>query len=199
MNFHGIGGLVLGDRGKPKVLMHLLGGAPPASERAVAKQLGMSNVAVNKIMRDFESAGLVSGEIVGRAKVWRVNGGSFAYEKLKELGALAEPREDLKALVRARLNAWKESIEFAAVHGPAVEGKDGKGEIRVTVVLKRGTNAGVSEEHAKKMAMEALEGLGGEAKERYGNALLGVVMMKKEADAAGAALDKARRGAYVLP
>jgi DNA-binding Lrp family transcriptional regulator len=199
MNFRGVQERVLGSKGKPKVLMHLLSGAAPGSEREIARQLGMSNVAVNKIMRDFEEAGLVAAESVGKAKIWKLRHNSFAYEKLKELAALGEPGEDLKALARARLNAWKESIEFAAVHGAVVDGKDGKGEIGVTVVLKAGTVAGVGEEHAKKMVGEALASLNETAKERYGNAVLGVVMTKKEAENAGSALEKARRGAYVLP
>ncbi len=199
MNFRGVQELVLGGKGKPKVLMHLLSGAAQGSEREIARQLGMSNVAVNKIMKDFEEAGLVAAESVGQAKVWRLNQRSFAYEKLKALGALAEPAEDLKGLVRSRLMGWKESIEFATVHGAVAEGKSTKGEIGVTVVLKAGTVAGVGEEHAKKMIGEALEGLKDEAGARYGNALLHVVMTKKEAENAGSALEKARRGAYVLP
>ncbi|MFA6035894.1 MAG: winged helix-turn-helix domain-containing protein [Candidatus Micrarchaeia archaeon] len=199
MNFRGVQEHVLGGKGKPKVLMHLLSGAAPGSEREIARQLGMSNVAVNKIMKDFEEAGLVAAEKAGQAKVWRVNQRSFAYEKLKALAALAEPAEDLKEFARSRLLGWKESIEFAAVHGAVVEGKSGKGEIGVTVVLKHGTVAGVGEEQARKRVEEILAGMGKEAEARYGNAVLAVVMTKKEAEAAGSALEKARRGAYVLP
>jgi len=200
MKFRSLQKLLLGDRAKARVLMHLLRGGPAASEREIARFLGVSHVAVNKSMRDFEMAGLVSAEKVGGSKVWRVKRGSFACEKLSGLAALADPYESLRGLIANRLESWGDAIEFARIYGPVGERKEEAGsDIDVLVVLKRWARPEVPDERVKERVGEALRELSEETLLRYGNAINAVVLMEGEKEGMRELVERARNGMHVMP
>lgn len=202
MKFRNVAVMLLGDRGKPKVLRYLLTGGPAASEREIARLLGMSHVAVNKIMKDFESAGLVSASRVGGSKIWFVKEKSFAREKLAGLAALANPYADLKKMIAGKLEKWKESIEFAVIYGSVGERREEEGsDIDLLIVLKKETYNKKSTVRIGSDIMEEMVTLSTETLIRYGNTLQPIVVasrVQRETEFAEI-IEKARNGIYVMP
>ena len=201
--------MLLGHRAKAKILMYLLTGGPAASEREISRILDLSHVAVNKIMKDFSAAGLVSASMVGGSKIWRINEASFAYEKLRNLASLGNPYDDLRNGIREKLEVWKGEIEFAAIYGSVAERREEAGsDIDVLVVLKKDYDYTVEPEknyredgknNVKETISNALHDLSSDMVARYGNLIQPLVLTSEEAEKSEGIVRKARNGIYVIP
>jgi predicted nucleotidyltransferase len=163
----------LGSEGRVRVLLYLFKNQTPASEREIARILGMSNVTVNKIMKDFYDVNLVAPMRVGSAQVWRLNEQSYAYSALRSMEGLAErpPLENLK------WNIWEVlhdlAVKKAVIFGSVAEGRESpSSDIDIFVVIER--------EEARKPILERLTKLAGICLQLYGNSLSVTVMTEKE-------------------
>ena len=164
----------LGSEGRVRVLLYLLRDRAPTSEREIARILGLSNTAVNKIMKDFYDINLVAPMRVGSAQAWRVNEGSYAYNAVTNLKYLAgsPPLEDLKGKISETLHNY--AIIKAVIFGSLAEGRElPSSDIDLFVLIER--------EDVRKVVLERLTKLTEKCMQLYGNSLSPTVMTEKEA------------------
>jgi len=164
----------LGSEGRVRVLLYLLRDRAPTSEREIARILGLSNTAVNKIMKDFYDINLAAPMRVGSAQAWRVNEGSYAYLAIRDLDILAKqpPIEHLKGIIWGELHNY--AVKKAVIFGSLAEGRELPGsDIDLFVLVER--------EDARKAVLEKLSRLAEKCLQLYGNSLSPTVMTEKEA------------------
>ena len=165
----------LGSEGRVRVLLYLLRDRAPTSEREIARILGLSNTAVNKIMKGFYDINLVAPMRVGSAQAWRVNEGSYAYLAIRDLDILAKqpPIEHLKENIAGVLRSYP-AVKRAVIFGSLAEGRElPSSDIDLFVLVER--------EDARKAVFEKLSRLADRCLQLYGNALSPTVMTEKEA------------------
>lgn len=126
MRFRNFPELVLGSKTKLRVLLHLLAEpSMPTSEREVAKLIGTSHTAVNKVMKDFYDAHLVTPMKVGNVNAWKLNEKSYAYGAISDLKmmATAPPIKRLKDDIMRYLGA-RPNIKRVVIFGSIAEGTE---------------------------------------------------------------------------
>jgi predicted nucleotidyltransferase/predicted transcriptional regulator len=174
MQFRDFTRKALGSEGRVRVLLYLFKNSAPASEREIARILGLSNTAVNKIMKDFSDIYLVSPMRIGAAQVWHLNEQSYAYSALQDMKKIAElpPLEHLKRTISEGVR--NHAIKKAIVFGSVAEGKEmPSSDIDLFILIERG--------EVKKSVAEKLTKLALTCQLLYGNSLSIAVMTEKEA------------------
>jgi len=193
MQFRDFTRKAMGSEGRVRVLLYLFKNKTPASEREVARILGLSNTAVNKIMKDFYDINLVSPMRVGTSQVWRLNEQSYAYSALQDLKKLAErpPLEDLKQTIWGEIRNY--AIRKAVIFGSVAEGRElPSSDIDVFILIEK--------EEARKPVIEKLSKLAQTCLLLYGNSLSLTVMTEKEAQSSKnqKLMDSIRKGIPVI-
>lgn len=176
MRFRNFPELVLGSKTKLRVLLHLLAEpGMPTSEREVARLLGVSHTAVNKVMKDFYDAHLVTPMKIGNVNAWKLNEKSYAYWAISDFRrmATAPPIERLKKDTMAYLASY-ECVRQAVIFGSIAEGGElPDSDIDLLIV--------VDDEKNKKYVIEqAISGLSERCLTFYGNKLSPSVITQDE-------------------
>jgi uncharacterized protein len=167
---------IINSAAKLRLLKFLLSGpVPEMSERAFAKMVNMSNVALNRAMAELADINLVKSNRVAGANVWKINEKSYAYKVLKqvvtgnETGTL--PIEAVKKELAKELG--KMAVISASLFGSIARGDEKEGsDIDLFVLVKNDTD--------KKSVEEALERIATDLVERYGNVLMPYILTEKE-------------------
>ena len=79
---------LLSSKLKNRILEYLTSNNAPVSERQMAKILGVSHTAVNKVMKELLDYNLVKATSVGSSLVWQINEKSISYRLLQRYLAL---------------------------------------------------------------------------------------------------------------
>jgi len=168
----------LGSEGRIEVLLYLLKGGTPTSEREIARTLCMSHTSVNKIMKDFHDINIVIPLRVGDAHAWQINKTSYAYQAAINMEYLAKhpPIEDLKDRITEAFQGIE--VRKVVIFGSLAEGRDNpSSDIDLFVVI--GNNS------KKKLLKERLNKLAETCMQLYGNILSPTIMTEKETKESG--------------
>lgn len=124
MRFHGFPEFVLGSKVKLKVLLYLLSENVPTSEREISRILGVSHTAVNKVIKDFHDANLVTPIRVGNSNVWKLNAESYAFKAITSLEYLAKnpPLNELQGEFEVFFSY--PAVKSVIIFGSIAEGKE---------------------------------------------------------------------------
>lgn len=163
MRFHDFPELVLGSKAKLKVLLYFLSEDTPTSEREVSRIVGVSHTAVNKAIKDFQEANLVTPMRVGNVHVWKLNRDSYAFQAVKDLGymARAPPLKELQDKLQIFYNY--PDVKSVIVFGSIAESRETPGsDIDLFILINR---------DVKKNILQIVSKLGDEFIRRYGNML----------------------------
>jgi len=166
---------VFNSKTKQKIVGFLLKHEALMSEREIAAVSGVSHMSINRIMRELAEMNFVHFVRAGRAHLWRVNRGSYAFHILSglfnTLSQKAEPLEDLKRTILDKLPL--PSIENLVLFGSVARGTEGfDSDIDLFIQVK--------DESKKQEIEQAVEGLVLFCLERYGNPLSPYILTKKE-------------------
>ncbi len=176
MIFRNFPELVLGSKTKLRVLLHLLAEpSMPTSEREVAKLIGTSHTAVNKVMKDFYDAHLVTPIRIGNVNAWKLNEKSYAYWAISDIARLAKSppieklKEDIIKYFTSFVNVYK-----TVIFGSIAEGKESSdSDIDLLLVVK-------DEETKRVIGEQAISGLNEHCIKFYGNKLSPFIVTQKE-------------------
>lgn len=168
----------LSSEGKVRLLNHILA-HPAASMSAaeLARITDMSPMSVTRLLRYFESIGLVSIKRIGASHIYIINTASYAYDVLKPLfqhiQRTSPPLEDMKRRIVKALPV--KSLQKILLYGSVAKGGAEEGsDIDIVVILnKRGVKQ-------REDVMDALEKFGVVCIDRYGMRLESRVMTEKE-------------------
>lgn len=169
---------LLGSKAKVKVLAFLLLDGRPSSERELAARIGVSHMAVNKVMKEFESVGLIEAMRIGKSTVWALNKSGYAYDLIEPLGEFFNKKRPVFAL-RIRLGLRLKAIagiKTAYLIGSVAEGTEKPtSDVDLLVISRRGK---------KEECLKGLEGVSKEVMKTFGNLLTPIVFEEQDATAA---------------
>jgi predicted nucleotidyltransferase len=166
---------VLNSKTKQKIVSFLLKHEALMSEREIAAVSGVSHMSINRIMRELAEMNFVHFVRAGRAHLWRINRGSYAFHILSglfnTLSQKTAPFEDLKRtfLDKLPLPSVENLILFGSVAG-GTERFDSDIDLYIQV----------KDESKKQEIEQAVEGLVLFCLERYGNPLSPYILTEKE-------------------
>jgi predicted nucleotidyltransferase len=166
---------VLNSKTKQKIVGFLLTHEALMSEREIAAVSGVSHMSINRIMRELAEINFIHFVRAGRAHLWRVNRGSYAFHILSglfnRLSQKAESLEDLKRTILDKLPL--PSVENLILFGSVAKGTEGfNSDMDLYIQVK--------DESKKQEIAQAVEGLALLCLERYGNPLSPYILTKKE-------------------
>ncbi len=183
MIFHDFAARLLGSKAKLKVLNYLLApypdgqfyGLPPASERELGNMVGLSHTAVQKSFQDFADANLTKPAHVGNAKMWIINGQSYAFELLTKEPFVKichmPPLQKLESMIRQKLCSVP-GAEMAIIYGSiAARTETTTSDIDIVVLAK--------DDKVKEAAAKQIEELDSKCRALFGN-MLSVVFVNKD-------------------
>lgn len=161
----------LGSANKIKILRYLLKDEIPASEREIARLLGVSHMSVNRIMKDFADLNLVVQTKIGGVNMWKINKDSWAYTALRSLKETQiDPLQALKN--QFILGAWP-GITEAYIFGSVAEGTElPESDIDLLVIIK---NKEIKKEIRSLIAEKQEKSL-----KLFGNALMPYILTQEE-------------------
>jgi predicted nucleotidyltransferase len=165
----------LDSKTKQKIIGFLLKHEALMSEREIAAVSGVSHMSINRIMRELAEINFVHFVRAGRAHLWRVNRGSYAFHifsgLFNTLSQKTEPLEDLKRAIREKLPL--PFIENLILFGSVAIGTE-RFDSDVDLYIQ------VKDESKKQEIEQAVEGLVLLCLERYGNPLSPYILTEKE-------------------
>jgi predicted nucleotidyltransferase len=166
---------VLNSKTKQKIVGFLLTHEALMSEREIAAVSGVSHMSINRIMSELAEMNFVHFVRAGRAHLWRINRGSYAFHILSglfnTLSQKAEPLEDLKRTILDKLPL--PSVENLILFGSVAKGTEGfDSDIDLYVQVK--------DKSKKQEIAQAVEGLALLCLEKYGNLLSPYILTEKE-------------------
>ena len=166
---------VLDSKTKQKIIGFLLKHEALMSEREIAAVSGVSHMSINRIMRELAEINFVHFFRAGRAHLWRINRGSYAFHILSglfnTLSQKTEPLEDLKRAIREKLSL--PFIENLILFGSVAKGTE-RFDSDIDLYIQ------VKDESKKQEIEQAVEGLVLFCLERYGNPLSPYILTEKE-------------------
>lgn len=141
--------------------------------RELARISGVSHTSVNRVMREFESAGLVSWRRAGTAIMWRSNHESYAFAALEPLyGRVSVPPvEELKKEIISYLP--RNGIIRVILFGSVAEKREKEGSDIDLFIL-------VDDKKAAEKTEKELKEFGFLCIKKYGNALTPYILTQKE-------------------
>jgi len=133
---------LLGSEMKQRVLLFLLANQAPLTERELARLLGKSHTAVNRVLNELKDLNAIECKAIGRAHVWTMNEKSLAYEVLGGISPYLRINI-LRYIKDALRNSIKglddKSIIGAYIFGSVSEGTAGPdSDIDVLIIIKKG-------------------------------------------------------------
>jgi predicted nucleotidyltransferase len=166
---------VLNSKTKQKIIGFLLKHEALMSEREIAAVSGVSHMSINRIMRELAEINFIHFVRAGRAHLWRVNRGSYAFHIFSGLfNTLAQktaPFEDLKRTILDKLPL--PSVENLILFGSVAMGTE-RFDSDIDLYIQ------VKDESKKQEIEQAVEGLVLFCLERYGNPLSPYILTEKE-------------------
>ena len=166
---------VLNSKTKQKIVGFLLKHEALMSEREIAAVSGVSHMSINRIMRELAEMNFVHFVRAGRAHLWRVNRGSYAFHFLSglfnPLSQKTAPFEDLKRTILDKLPL--SSVESLILFGSVGRGTE-RFDSDIDLYIQ------VKDESKKQEIEQAVEGLVLFCLERYGNPLSPYILTAKE-------------------
>jgi predicted nucleotidyltransferase len=166
---------VLNSKTKQKIVSFLLKHEALMSEREIAAVSGVSHMSINRIMHDLAEMNFIHFVRAGRAHLWRVNRGSYAFHIFSGLfNTLAQktaPFEDLKRTILDKLPL--PSVENLILFGSVAMGTE-RFDSDIDLYIQ------VKDESKKQEIEQAVEGLVLFCLERYGNPLSPYILTEKE-------------------
>ena len=166
---------VLNSKTKQKIIGFLLKHEALMSEREIAAVSGVSHMSINRIMRELAEINFIHFVRAGRAHLWRVNRGSYAFHIFSGLfNTLAQktvPFEDLKRTILDKLPL--PSVENLILFGSVAMGTE-RFDSDIDLYIQ------VKDESKKQEIEQAVEGLVLFCLERYGNPLSPYILTAKE-------------------
>ena len=117
---------VISSRAKLRVLKYLLSSGPLTSEREISRLVEISHMSVNRALRAFEEANLVSLRRIGNVNCWELNRLSYSYGAIRDLEKMAK-NPPLKDLQRRILERFKGLTGTGAVSRLVVFGSVSRG------------------------------------------------------------------------
>lgn len=170
---------LLGSKAKMKIILFLLSGGGPISERELARRLGFSHVAIGRSLHELRSTSLVRSLRMGNVNVWSLNESSYARKALNlEHLAMYPPLLDLKRNLESDFGKAYTFIKRVVLFGSIPEGRETE-ESDIDLFLLVGI------EKEKKQALEHAFKIADKYKERYGNPLSPHILTEREANAPG--------------
>ncbi|HLC68588.1 MAG TPA: nucleotidyltransferase domain-containing protein [Candidatus Bilamarchaeaceae archaeon] len=124
MQFRDFAENLLGSKVKIKILRRLLTDETITSERELARLIGVSPGAANRVLKELHEANLISPLRVGAATVWQLNKVSYAYVFLTKFAEKIKttPLVDLKKMIENYLqHGWRDYIVRARLPEPVIQ------------------------------------------------------------------------------
>jgi predicted nucleotidyltransferase len=98
---------ILNSKTKMKIVTFLLNHEAAMSEREIASVLDVSHMSINRIMKQLADINFVNFVTIGKAHLWKVKRGSYAFRVLSQLiediSKIRSPLEDLKKTILENL------------------------------------------------------------------------------------------------
>jgi predicted nucleotidyltransferase len=98
---------IINSKTKMKIVTFLLNHKAAMSEREIASVLDVSHMSINRIMKQLADINFVNFVTIGKAHLWKVNRGSYAFRVLSQLiediSKIRSPLEDLKKTILENL------------------------------------------------------------------------------------------------
>lgn len=168
---------LLGSKAKVKIILFLLSGGGPISERELARRLGFSHVAIGRSLRELRSTSLVRSLRMGNVNVWSLNESSYARKALNlEHLAMYPPLLDIKRNLESDFG--EAPIKRVVLFGSIPEGREAEDSDIDLFLL-------VGSEKEKKQALEHVFKIAYKYKERYGNPLSPHILTERESKSPG--------------
>jgi predicted nucleotidyltransferase len=166
---------VLNSKTKQKIIGFLLKHEALMSEREIAAVSGVSHMSINRIMRELAEMNFVHFVRAGRAHLWRVNRGSYAFHILSglfnPLSQKTAPFEDLKRTILDKLPL--PSVENLILFGSVAIGTERfNSDIDLYIQVKDESKKQEIEQAAEELVLLCLE--------RFGNSLSPYVLTEKD-------------------
>ena len=166
---------VLNSKTKQKIVGFLLKHEALMSEREIAAVSGVSHMSINRIMRELAEMNFIHFVGAGRAHLWRINRGSYAFHVLSGLfNTLAQKTasfEDLKRTILDKLPL--PSIENLILFGSVAMGTERfNSDIDLYIQVKDESKKQEIEQAAEELVLFCLE--------RFGNPLSPCVLTEKD-------------------
>lgn len=183
-----------GSKTKLKVLRFLITDARASSEREIAARLGVSHMAVNRIMQEFHSANLVEPTLIGKSRVWAPNQKSYAYKGallLRDFFLKQTPVQALREMLSEEL-ARLPAVKSAWIIGSVAEKKElPSSDIDVLLIVGKGAS--------KEKASRFLAQVSGGILEKFGNRLSPLIIPEDEPQAEKWMKSADEKGIKLLP
>lgn len=112
---------IINSKIKIKIVTFLLNHEAAMSEREIASVLNVSHMSINRMLKELAYINFVNFVTIGKAHLWKVNRGSYAFKTLsqliKDISKIKEPLEDLKKTILEHLSGAtvKEVVLFGSV------------------------------------------------------------------------------------
>jgi len=166
---------VLNSKTKQKIIDFLLKHEALMSEREIAAVSGVSHMSINRIMRELAEMNFVHFVRAGRAHLWRVNRGSYAFHILSglfnPLSQKTAPFEDLKRTILDKLPL--PSVENLILFGSVAIGTERfNSDIDLYIQVKDESKKQEIEQAAEELVLLCLE--------RFGNPFSPYILTEKE-------------------
>ncbi len=182
----------LGSKSKLKVVFYFLSGNGPTGERELARALGLSHVAVNKILKDMSSVNFLRSARIGNVNVWSLNEKSYACNRAKDLQLLAKTPAllDLKKNLEADFGSYS-YIKRVVLFGSIAEGTEKESSDIDLFIL-------VDKEASKKSILKAVFGVSDRYKDLYGNRISLLILTEKETKNNKGLMENVGRGIVII-
>lgn len=164
----------LGSKSKLKVALYFFSGRGPTGERELSRIVGLSHVAVGKILKDMKSVNFLNMSKIGNVNVWSLNEKSYAYKHAKDLQSLAktQPLMQLKKDLEADFGRQK-NTKKVILFGSISEGLEKEAsDIDVFIMVDKTVN--------KKIVSGKITELSEKYRELYGNNISPTIMTETE-------------------
>jgi predicted nucleotidyltransferase len=166
---------VLNSKTKTKIVTFLLNHEAAMSEREIASVLNVSHMSINRIMKELADINLVHYVTVGKAHLWKVNRGSYAFKVLsqliKDISKIKGPLEDLKLTIMENLSG--SIVKKVVLFGSVAKGIEKENsDIDIFILVKN--------LERKKQVEAFLERLSNKCFDLYGNRLAPYILTDHE-------------------
>lgn len=162
-------------KAKMKIVTFLLSHEAAMSEREIASVLNVSHMSINRFLKEMAELNLVNYVTIGKAHLWKVNRGSYAFQVFTQLmGNISKAKTPLEDLKKAILENLPGSlIKKVILFGSVAKGLENENsDIDIFVLVKN--------LEMKKSLEPFIEKLSGKCFELYGNRLSPYVLTEHE-------------------
>lgn len=166
---------VINSKLKMKIVTFLLEHQAAMSERELASVLNVSHMSINRMMKQLADINFVNYVTIGKAHLWKVNHGSYAFKFLSQLiediSNIKEPLEDLKKTIMEHLSVA--TVKKIVLFGSVAKGLESENSDIDIFIL-------VGNLKAKKQVEPFIENLSNKCFDLYGNRLAPYILTVHE-------------------